>query len=84
MTDEQSTFELYFYTAFRFLFGWIFMWAFLDKAFGIKKGFADGAWFGGNSPTAGFLGFAVAGNPIGQHFSSMGGNFFVDFLLCSY
>ncbi|MCY3410061.1 MAG: hypothetical protein INQ03_00360 [Candidatus Heimdallarchaeota archaeon] len=79
MTEEQPKFDLYFFTVFRILFGWIFFWAFIDKAFGIKNGW-DAAWFGGKSPTAGFLGFVTAGNPIGQHFASLGGNLFVDIL----
>jgi thiosulfate dehydrogenase (quinone) large subunit len=57
----------------RLLMGWTFLWAFLDKAFGL--GFATGrdaetmaitfngpdAWINGGSPTAGVLGFALKG-----------------------
>ena len=57
----------------RVAMGWTFLWAFLDKAFGL--GFATGrdaetgaivfggadAWVNGGSPTAGVLGFALKG-----------------------
>jgi thiosulfate dehydrogenase (quinone) large subunit len=57
----------------RLLMGWTFLWAFVDKLFGL--GFATGrdvetgaivfggpdAWINGGSPTAGVLGFAVKG-----------------------
>lgn len=49
----------------RLMIGFTFLWAFLDKTFGL--GFstpADGAWLRGGSPTAGFLGGSIAGgNP---------------------
>ena len=57
----------------RIAMGWTFLWAFLDKAFGL--GFATGrsaetgaivfggpdAWVNGGSPTAGVVGFALKG-----------------------
>ncbi|MGH2631596.1 MAG: hypothetical protein ACRDHI_13710 [Actinomycetota bacterium] len=57
----------------RVAMGWTFLWAFLDKAFGL--GFSTGrdvetgaivfggpeAWINGGSPTAGVLGFAMKG-----------------------
>ena len=57
----------------RLLMGWTFLWAFLDKMFGL--GFSTGrdvetmvitfngpdAWINGGSPTAGVLGFALKG-----------------------
>jgi len=57
----------------RVAMGWTFLWAFLDKAFGL--GFATGrnvetgaivfggpdAWVNGGSPTAGVVGFALKG-----------------------
>lgn len=61
----------------RLSMGWIFLWAFLDKAFalGFSTGrvvneetgastidfFGDAAWINGGSPTAGVLGFAMKG-----------------------
>ncbi|MEE1649491.1 hypothetical protein V1260_01640 [Brachybacterium sp. J144] len=49
----------------RILLGFYFLWAFLDKLFGL--GFstpAERAWINGGSPTAGFLGGSIeGGNP---------------------
>jgi len=59
--------------ALRIAMGWTFLWAFLDKAFGL--GFSTGrnvetgaivfggpdAWVSGGSPTAGVVGFALKG-----------------------
>jgi len=52
----------YVFAALRFALGWIFLWAFIDKVFGL--GFATpekGAWINGGSPTKGFLGNAATG-----------------------
>ncbi len=46
----------------RISLGWLFVWAFLDKLFGL--GFAtsaEQAWLAGGSPTAGFLTHATKG-----------------------
>ncbi len=58
--------------------GWIFLWAFLDKTFGL--GFAtapENAWIIGGSPTAGFLSYGTKG-PFAEFFASMAGNPAVD------
>tara|TARA_Y100000310_G_C20678303_1_gene814375 strand:- start:1698 stop:2174 length:477 start_codon:yes stop_codon:yes gene_type:complete len=60
--------------------GWIFLWAFIDKLFGL--GFAteaENAWLAGGSPTTGFLSFAVKG-PFSSVFNVMAGSAFVDWL----
>lgn len=60
--------------------GLVFLWAFLDKTFGL--GFAtsaDKAWINGGSPTAGFLGFGTSG-PFAGFYQSIAGNVFVDAL----
>jgi len=60
--------------------GWIFLWAFLDKVFGL--GFAtklESAWLGGTSPTAGFLKFATKG-PFAEFYQGLAGNPLVDWL----
>src|SRR3990167_8070893 len=67
-------------TALRLSIGFIFLWAFLDKVFGL--GFAttsDKAWINGGSPTAGFLTFGVKG-PLVQFFHSLAGVALVDWL----
>lgn len=60
--------------------GFIFMWAFLDKTFGL--GFATkatGAWIRGGSPTTGFLSNAVSG-PFNDVFKALSGVAVVDWL----
>lgn len=64
----------------RISLGWIFLWAFLDKLFGL--GFAtkaESAWLSGGSPTLGFLKFATKG-PFAEVFQSMAGSILVDWL----
>jgi thiosulfate dehydrogenase [quinone] large subunit len=46
----------------RLALGWVFLWAFLDKLFGLGRSTpAANAWIDGGSPTQGFLGKAVSG-----------------------
>jgi len=49
----------------RLMVGFTFLWAFLDKTFGLNFSTpAEGSWLNGGSPTAGFLGGSIAGgNP---------------------
>ncbi len=64
----------------RISIGIIFLWAFLDKVFGL--GFstpANKAWIYGNSPTLGFLKFGTHG-PFAPIFQAIAGNPVVDFL----
>jgi thiosulfate dehydrogenase [quinone] large subunit len=64
----------------RILIGFIFLWAFLDKTFGL--GFATkraAAWIHGGSPTAGFLSHAVQG-PLAPFFHTLSGMAWVDWL----
>lgn len=62
----------------RVCLGFIFLWAFADKTFGL--GFATtstNAWINGGSPTYGFLNFATKG-PFAEFFKSLAGNNIVD------
>mgnify|MGYP006929328070 CR=1 FL=1 len=60
--------------------GWIFLWAFLDKTFGLGFATAPGnAWIIGGSPTDGFLKFATKG-PFAETFQSLAGVGLVDWL----
>lgn len=75
----------------RVVIGFVYLWAFLDKLFGL--GFAtcrgtDGggfvlmcekAWLSGGSPTFGFLKFASRG-PLAGFYQSLAGNPFIDWL----
>jgi thiosulfate dehydrogenase (quinone) large subunit len=72
--------EEYVWAFLRIGLGWIFLWAFVDKLFGL--GFAtaaDKSWLLGNSPTAGFLQFATKG-PFASLFQGLAGSAFVDWL----
>lgn len=60
--------------------GLIFLWAFLDKVFGLGFSTLPGkAWLDGVSPTQGFLQFGAAG-PFASIFQSMAGSAIVDWL----
>lgn len=63
----------------RLALGWTFLWAFLDKTFGL--GFAtpsEGAWIDGGSPTTGYLS-GVEG-PFKDFFTNLAGNTWVDWV----
>ncbi|PZU48789.1 MAG: hypothetical protein DI566_03005 [Microbacterium sp.] len=65
----------------RILMGFYFLWAFLDKTFGL--GFAtpaERAWVAGGSPTTGFLTNATAESPLAGLFTAIAGNALVDWL----
>ena len=67
-------------TLLRIAMGFTFLWAFLDKTFGL--GFATtkvNAWIAGGSPTVGFLSHAVKG-PFAGLFHSLSGVALVDWL----
>lgn len=64
----------------RLALGWIFLWAFLDKLFGL--GFATeakNAWINGGSPTKGFLTFGTAG-PFQGFYNGIAGAAWADWL----
>lgn len=68
------------FNALRLSMGFIFLWAFLDKTFGL--GFAtvgEKAWIHGGSPTTGFLSFGVKG-PFAEIFHNLAGLAVVDWL----
>ena len=81
-TDHKAP-GMWAWTILRILLGWSFLWAFLDKMFGL--GFAtcraddssaidfgcDAAMISGGSPTYGYLNFATAGSHTGDLFSWM-------------
>jgi len=72
--------ERYIWAVLRIGMGWIFLWGFLDKLFGL--GFAtasEKAWLAGGSPTSGYLNFATSG-PFAPLFQSLAGNPVVDWL----
>lgn len=66
----------------RILLGFVFLWAFLDKTFGL--GFATEsakAWVNGGSPTTGFLKFGVnPDSPFADFFGNFANKGWFDFL----
>jgi thiosulfate dehydrogenase [quinone] large subunit len=60
--------------------GWIFLWAFLDKMFGLgHETPVKGAWINGGSPTEGFLGHATKG-PFASIYQNIAGAAWADWL----
>jgi thiosulfate dehydrogenase [quinone] large subunit len=72
--------EQYVWVGVRLGLGWIFLWAFLDKMFGLGYATAaENSWINGGSPTTGFLTYATAG-PLSGVYESLAGNVAVDAL----
>ena len=64
----------------RIVLGFIFLWAFFDKVFGLGYSTKpDQAWINGGSPTSGFLMHGVQG-PLADFYHSLAGNPLVDWL----
>lgn len=64
----------------RIILGWIFLWAFLDKTFGLGAAIeSENAWIDGGSPTEGFLTFGTRG-PLKDWFDWMAGETWADWL----
>jgi thiosulfate dehydrogenase [quinone] large subunit len=75
-----STAATWLLAALRFSIGWIFLWAFLDKTFGL--GFAtprENAWVEGGSPTTGYLSNVPSG-PFTDFYNGLAGQAWVDWL----
>ncbi|USQ86317.1 hypothetical protein NFX46_22985 [Streptomyces phaeoluteigriseus] len=72
--------QAYVFAGLRLLTGFVFLWAFLDKTFGL--GYATGSgkgWIDGGSPTRGFLG-GVAVGPMESTFHAWAGAAWADWL----
>lgn len=77
---EKLTKEQYVWVGVRFGLGWTFLWAFLDKLFGLGYATAsENSWVNGGSPTTGFLTYATSG-PLSGAYESLAGNAIVDAL----
>ena len=60
--------------------GFVFLWAFLDKTFGLGRGTeADAAWINGGHPTQGFLQFGADG-PFKGFYNGIAGAAWADWL----
>ena len=78
-SPRAATAARYLLAGIRLALGWVFLWAFLDKAFGL--GFAtpsERSWFNGGSPTNGFLGSAKG--PFSGFYHSIAGTGIADAL----
>ena len=73
--DEAQAYKArYIFAVTRVALAWVFLWAFLDKTFGL--GFAtagEDAWINGGSPTYGFLNFATEGKVFHDFFAGLSG-----------
>ncbi len=80
-TYEPSVAVKNFSGAIRLALGWTFLWAFLDKLFGLghETARAD-SWLNGGSPTEGFLAFAAKG-PFQGLYNDIAGAAWADWLL---
>jgi thiosulfate dehydrogenase [quinone] large subunit len=64
----------------RILLGWLFLWAFIDKLFGLGYATASGSgWIDGKSPTTGYLNYGVSG-VFEDLFKDIAGNTAIDVL----
>jgi thiosulfate dehydrogenase [quinone] large subunit len=80
VTAAPSTTVKYLAGALRLALGWTFLWAFLDKTFGLGHETAKAdAWVNGGSPTEGFLAFAAAG-PFKGFYNDLAGAPWADWL----
>ncbi|MGW7529311.1 hypothetical protein [Streptomyces sp. NPDC054783] len=78
-TDVYAV-RAYVLASLRLLTGFVFLWAFLDKAFGLGYATASGkGWIDGGSPTKGFLS-SVAAGPMQSTFHSWAGDTWADWL----
>ncbi len=58
--------------------GWIFLWSFLDSAFGLRFSTEpEAAWIAGGSPAAGWLEHGTSG-PLAPMFQALAGTAFAD------
>jgi thiosulfate dehydrogenase [quinone] large subunit len=79
-TAAATTTRAYVFAGLRLLTGFVFLWAFLDKTFGLGYATRSGnGWIDGGSPTKGFLG-GVAVGPMESTFHDWAGDAWADWL----
>ncbi|MER5526620.1 hypothetical protein ABT075_18800 [Streptomyces sp. NPDC002677] len=79
VTDTHTA-RAYVFGSLRLLTGFVFLWAFLDKTFGLGYATPSGrGWIDGGSPTKGFLS-SVAAGPLESTFHSWAGDTWADWL----
>jgi thiosulfate dehydrogenase (quinone) large subunit len=80
ISKEQAKVFGYVTAALRIALGWVFLWAFLDKLFGLgHETESKAAWINGGSPTDGFLSNATAG-PFADMYQKIAGQTWADWL----
>ncbi|MEV5527070.1 hypothetical protein [Streptomyces prunicolor] len=78
--SDTYTARAYAFASLRLLTGFVFLWAFLDKTFGLGYATPSGkGWIDGGSPTKGFLS-GVAAGPMESTFHSWAGATSADWL----
>ncbi|MEU8118076.1 hypothetical protein AB0C21_05130 [Spirillospora sp. NPDC049024] len=76
----ESPAARYVWAVARIALGWVFFWAFLDKAFGLGHETPSGkGWIDGGSPTEGFLAHAPKG-PLAGFYNDLAGLAWADWL----
>lgn len=79
ISHEYPTARRFFALA-RLGIGWLFLWAFADKLFGLGYSTSSGeAWIRGGSPTTSFLELETSG-PLAEFFQSFAGQVWVDWV----
>jgi thiosulfate dehydrogenase [quinone] large subunit len=79
-TTTAQTAARYVFATARLALGWVFLWAFLDKLFGLGHETASAnAWINGGSPTKGFLANSPAG-PFKDLYNGFAGATWADWL----
>jgi thiosulfate dehydrogenase (quinone) large subunit len=79
-TTATATATRYVFAGVRLALGWTFLWAFLDKLFGLGHETASkAAWINGGHPTQGFLKFSAKG-PFTGFYHSIAGTWWADSL----
>ncbi|MDG4830138.1 DoxX family membrane protein [Solwaraspora sp. WMMD1047] len=77
-TRQQAT--RYTWAVVRIALGWTFLWAFLDKTFGLGRGTeTEAAWINGGHPTEGFLLHGATG-PFTDFYHNIAGAAWADWL----
>lgn len=82
VTDETAQHKAarYVWAGVRIALGWTFLWAFLDKTFGLGHATpTERAWINGGSPTKGFLSNAATG-PFEGFYHNIAGAAWADWL----
>jgi len=77
-TGDAARATRYVWAVTRIALGWVFLWAFLDKLFGLETAAAK-AWLEGGSPTAGFLKNTPEG-PLAGFYNGLAGQAWADWL----